>query len=90
MAIRTYPLTPGCGIQMKDIGQEYRVVGLVPYVRRDGTKTELALWVSHCPACRQPFAFFTPTVTTFSPNRRCRRCAKPGRRVVAKKRKGIA
>lgn len=38
----------------------FRLVALVPYTRRDGSETELAVWEGACVVCGQPFTVSTP------------------------------
>ena len=66
-------------------GQPYRFVGLRPHQRRDGSMTELSVWSSTCPDCRQAIEVTSPVLSReFSPSRRCGECAAPGRKVQAR------
>ncbi|HNT63771.1 MAG TPA: hypothetical protein PKH90_13065 [Candidatus Desulfobacillus denitrificans] len=38
----------------------FRLVALVPYTRRDGSETELAVWEGACVVCGLPFSVSTP------------------------------
>lgn len=67
-------------------GQMYVCERIVPHVRRDGVKIELAVWRSKCAECKQPFTFkrsqdpFAP----FAPARRCAKHKRPGVKVKKK------
>lgn len=56
-------------------GQQYELEGFKPHVCKDGRKTELALFRSHCKRCGEPFITMVPShegeprLTVFS--RRC-------------------
>jgi len=70
------------GLERTHKGQLYRLTGLVDHTCRDGRETELQVWQSTCANCGEPFEFkMPPKVRAFAPNRRCKRCAKPGVRV---------
>jgi hypothetical protein len=63
-------------------GQRYDFEGIEPHTRRDGTLTLLAVWVSFCAECGEPFRFRTPLrAGRFQPNRRCAAHKRPGVRV---------
>lgn len=63
-------------------GQRYDFVRAEPYVRRDGTDTELLVWRSHCAHCGERFTLRTPRGSPkFMPNRRCQKHKRPGMRV---------
>ncbi|HKR17644.1 hypothetical protein [Rhizorhapis sp.] len=64
--------------------QQYELVGVEPYRRRDGRKTELLVWATQCANCQSPFEVKTPLRTNgFS--RRCAACRKPGKPVQGKR-----
>lgn len=63
-------------------GQEFVCVAIEPYVRQDGTETELAVWQAGCARCGQPFQIRVPRASPkFVPNRRCPKHHRPGSRV---------
>lgn len=68
-------------------GQSYRVVNFQPYVRYDGSKTELVCFVSRCADCGYGYEFKLPQgATRFEPRRRCDQHKKPGVKVQAAER----
>jgi hypothetical protein len=63
-------------------GQSYRLADIVDHTCRDGRETLLEIWQSACANCGQPFEFKRPQgAKHFWPNRRCKRCKRPGVRV---------
>ena len=63
-------------------GQTYALIRSRPYIRRDGSTTELFIWRGHCAECGTAFGFSTPALSSkFEPNRRCREHRRPGVRV---------
>jgi hypothetical protein len=64
-------------------GQRYECVAVVPYIRRDKGRTEIAVWESSCAHCGEPFLFRSPVhKVTFAPSRRCPDHRFPGRKVT--------
>ena len=61
-------------------GQRYELVGGKPYRRKDGSKTILLAWRTHCAECGDPFEIMTPKVERY-PTRRCPAHAARGKRV---------
>jgi hypothetical protein len=60
-------------------GQVYHLIDEEPHICRDGRETLLGIWESHCADCGQSFLFRVPLrAKHFWPNRRCRRCKRPG------------
>lgn len=41
-------------------GREFELVGVEPYQRKDGSMTELNVWMANCSLCDQPFIVKTP------------------------------
>ena len=68
----------GFAIELR--GQVYRLVGTVPYVKRNGREITLIEWQTECPDCGTLFTMFT-TATVKWARRRCDDCKAPGRRV---------
>lgn len=79
---------------MIQIGQEiidgsyrYECTDLEPYVRQDGSQTQLAVVLGECAHCGEPFISRIPAeVAKPSLNRRCQKHKRPGSQV----RKGSA
>lgn len=71
------------GTILIDAGQQYRCDRIEPYQRKDGTMTTLAVWVSHCADCGDPFEYKTPR-KAHKPkfNRRCQLHKAPLKPVV--------
>lgn len=69
---------PPAGTVVMYRGQRYEAVGFEPYIRRDGIETTLIRWATHCARCADPMV--VTTTRRNQPNRRCRECARPGRR----------
>mgnify|MGYP001434182620 FL=1 len=56
-------------------GQTYQRIRIEPFVRKDGSKTAIAIWSKNCPQCRRPFECTTPAIAPrFRPPRRCLEC----------------
>ena len=56
-------------------GQMYQRIRIEPFVRKDGSKTAIAIWGTNCPQCRRPFECITPAIAPrFRPPRRCPHC----------------
>jgi hypothetical protein len=63
-------------------GQQYRLVAVEPYVRRDGIARQLEVWESDCAKCGAVFTYKTTAFGhTNSPNRRCKEHRRPGSKV---------
>jgi hypothetical protein len=72
----------------KHKGQVYtKTDAVVPYVRRDGTETTLAVWRTNCADCGEGFTIMTTArrKSLWHPNRRCGHCHRPGAAVVRSK-----
>lgn len=41
-------------------GRVFYWLANIPYVRKDGSETEIAVWHSSCSVCRAPFTVATP------------------------------
>lgn len=67
---------PEIGTVVMYHGQRYEMVGVKPYTRRDGSRTTLIRWTSHCARCADPME--VSTTTKSSPNRRCPECTQKG------------
>ncbi|MCS3742602.1 hypothetical protein FHT76_006274 [Rhizobium sp. BK176] len=78
-------VSPGGHMQMRDNGQVYELTGWIGYVRKDGGRVRLGCWVSQCVDCGRLFSTFLTDGGRFAPNRRCQRCARPGKRVRRRK-----
>jgi hypothetical protein len=60
-------------------GQIYRRIAVEPYLRADGSETQLATWQSECPVCGEPFEIQTTRLRRLrEPNRRCPEHRRPG------------
>jgi hypothetical protein len=60
-------------------GQRYTEAGARLYQRRDGSYTNLTVWLSHCPVCDGAFEVLTPALSKkWEPNRRCPQHKRPG------------
>jgi hypothetical protein len=60
-------------------GQLYRRIAVKPYIRADGSTTQLATWQSECPFCGEPFEIQTTRLQRLrEPNRRCPEHRRPG------------
>lgn len=62
-------------------GQRYRLIGMKPHQRQDGTMTELLVWESQCMGCGQDFTVTTSSTVNQYLTRRCPAC-------IAKRREG--
>lgn len=71
---------PSVGAEIAYRGQRYVFTASRPHIRRDGAEVVLLDWTTNCAACGAEFTFSTPIVSS-GLNRRCKACAKPGRRV---------
>jgi hypothetical protein len=64
-------------------GQRYECVAILPHIRPDKERTEIAVWESGCARCGEPFLFRSPVnKETFMPSRRCRDHKSAGRKVT--------
>jgi 5-methylcytosine-specific restriction endonuclease McrA len=62
-------------------GQVYvKTDTIIPYVKRDGTETSLAVWYTDCPDCGSRFEIMATArrKKLWQPNRRCPACHRPG------------
>jgi hypothetical protein len=67
------------GLEVTYRGQRYRRIAIEPYIRDDGTETQLATWESECPECGEPFTIQSTRLKRLrSPNRRCPEHRRPG------------
>ena len=62
-------------------GQLYARIGIRPYIRQGGIKSELTVWLTHCADCGELFEVATAEQIPKYPTRRCPRHASKGRRV---------
>lgn len=76
----------GLGQVIESGGQSFECVGFKPYVRADGSETELVIMQAKCAKCGLPFRFTVPQgKMSFHPNRRCAKHRSTGVRVAKKK-----
>jgi hypothetical protein len=55
--------------------QQYKLLRIEPYTRRDCTETSVAVWRSVCSQCSGQYECTTPATTlNFKPARRCPDC----------------
>jgi hypothetical protein len=61
-------------------GQIYRRIAIKPFMRVDGTVTQLATWETCCAECGEPFTIETTARVRKlrGPNRRCAEHRRPG------------
>lgn len=72
------------GDRVMNGGQTFRMVGIRPHVRRDGTETELLVFSARCAECGVEFDF-TATAASASKgwfSRRCQEHKRPGVRAI--------
>lgn len=72
------PPVPGTVLMVE--GQRYEVIRTEPHRRRDGSRTTLIVWRTHCAETGHPFELKTGLVAK-SINRRCPEHKAPGRPV---------
>jgi hypothetical protein len=68
-------------VSFKHKGQIYLQTDVVvPYVKRDGTATSLAVWETNCADCGEVFTIMSTArrKSLWHPNRRCAKCHRPG------------
>jgi hypothetical protein len=73
-----FTTTPTHGTVLELRGQSYVMVGTKRYLRKDGLRTEVLQWASHCSECGQPFEVTSSLVIGYL-NRRCPQHHRPGR-----------
>ncbi len=71
---------PPTGTILMKEGQRYEVKALEPHTRKDGSKTTLIVWQSHCAETGHPFEIRTGLKCKYV-NRRCKQHGKPGKPV---------
>lgn len=67
--------------------QEYRFDGVRNRLAADGRVIAVMEWKTECADCGVTFGLFT--INKFAVSRRCRACAKPGKRVRNKRLRGV-
>lgn len=81
MKLRTHHVSPGDKIEMVDIGQRFECIGLINFA----PGKQLTAWWAPCADCGRVFIITVSRKGEFKPNRRCRKCQRPG--VPVKRRK---
>lgn len=51
--------TPPVGTILMLDAQRYELIGVEPYLRKDGGESRLLTWQAHCPDCGKPFEIKT-------------------------------
>ena len=82
-AIR-FHIPPVIGTALMLAGQRYELRAVEPHRRRDGARTVILTWGSHCAQCGAPFSV-TTGLSVVNLNRRCARHHAPGKAVVERK-----
>jgi hypothetical protein len=85
----TFADPPAAGLAICVDGQRYDLTGREPYVRQDGSDSELLVWVSACVECDAPFECRS-RLTSLPEVRRCGEHKMPGRRFDPDRRRRIA
>lgn len=79
-----FQTVPAFGTVVDLDGQGYELVGLEPYTRTDGSKTQLMVWSAPCATCGDPFTVKSG-MTFKAPNRRCDGCKRTGKPVKGRR-----
>lgn len=72
---------PPIGVAVDVRGQRYDLIAIEPYTRKDGTSTQLSVWMAECTVCCRPFVARAP-VLSMPETRRCDEHKATGKAVV--------